>query len=463
MSLLPRSWRSVDCVDLSEDSAFLLVLLDDTLRWRQRLVETIELESMHHARVASSYQVEFPPDLVRPFLGGRKSSSVRVLLPITTRPKRALLTFDLVGPSGSPAHLLPRSSIAALEAEYLRRVVVSSSARDDLSVLSEDLLTAICEFSPAVYESFIATASRWRRRERATAAYLSEGLGFDVPVEDVAQLLELEDEIASKLAAALDERPEPLSSSEHVLLALPRMLQRPQSVAELIGIFHGYQRAVEAAARANDVDLLVALADYGRRWEVIAELEMPLNQPATVKLVEDRPLGLGWRARTTQTVAMKDARTFHLEALVRDHAVEIRDFDVRTPTGAPVRVPPLESARATADKLALYSADGDRPYYALLTIWLRSTAVERSIVVGLLILIVSAVVVGARLPDREEAISRLGILVVPTTFASALLFLRERTSLAVRVQRSGRALVALATAVLWVILLFRVVTIAYNP
>jgi len=49
----------------------------------------------------------------------------------------------------------------------------------------------------------------------------------------------------------------------------------------------------------------------------------------------------------------------------------------------------------------------------------------------------------------------LGLLAVPTTFAVSLLLTREESSLAARLQRAVRSSVLLATTVLWVAVVVR--------
>jgi hypothetical protein len=133
---------------------------------------------------------------------------------------------------------------------------------------------------------------------------------------------------ASTLAHGLGEPREPTSSSENVLLAVPYLEDRPGSGREIEQIVRSYTTAVETAAVAGyDVGLLVALAEYGRRWEVIVETQLSVREPSTITLVEDRPLDLrgGW---SHQHVALNDARTFHAQFHVIDHAVEIASFRV---------------------------------------------------------------------------------------------------------------------------------------
>lgn len=132
-------------------------LLDEPWAWRQRLTEEIELAAARHARVTSAYQVELPPGLVRPRVGRREPAAVRVLLPVTTRPKGLLFRFEVTGPDGSPANLLRRIDIAAFQAEYLTRLVLTSKARHYFEGLPDGLFEAISVFTPALARHFDAS------------------------------------------------------------------------------------------------------------------------------------------------------------------------------------------------------------------------------------------------------------------------------------------------------------------
>lgn len=102
--------------------------------------------------------------------------------------------------------------------------------------------------------------------------------------------------------------------------------------------------------------MLVALAEYGRRWEVLIETVLPVREPATITLIEERPLNLQRRA-TRQLVSLGDARSAHAQFRITDPAVELGDFSVADVFGNPIGVPYLEAVRETPEALALYSAD----------------------------------------------------------------------------------------------------------
>jgi len=442
-------------VDLTATSEFTFTLLGDTWAWRQRLVEEFAIGSTWHAQVSSAYQVEFPDDMLPSSCDG--ADAVRVLLPMATRPKRPLLGLDIRNSAGWGCHLLLRVSIAAIQAEYLARLRDGLELSDRFSAgVPDALLEAISVFTPDVYKEFDPDG-KWSP-DRA-ANYLSAGLGFQVTAEETVPLCAMQAQAAVKLCTALQEPEDPLSSSEQILLAIPRVEPRPTSVGEVTRVVQEYVASVAEATKASDRGFLVALAEYGRRWEVIVETVVPLREPTRITIVEDRPLGLQ-KSVTRQLVSLGDARSAHAQFRLTDPAVEFspigKGSSIVDIFGNPVGVPYLEGVRDTPEALALYTADPDRPYYLDVRLTLRPTLEVRLVLWALLTLVVLAVAVAAR-ARGPELNTLLGLVTVPTTFAVALLLVREETSLAARLQRGPRLLLLGAVAVLWAVVFARVI------
>lgn len=293
MNLLPWWGRHRDPIDLTNSSDFTLELLDRTWDWRTRLSEEFELGSGEHARVVSRYEIEITRSLIESFPGGSEASRVKALLPVTTRENRPFLNFSIIGPGDSPAHLMRRSAIAAIESEALARYVIGSSVSDLPKLrrgLSDNLLEAVCVFMPQVFQEY--EAMNPKSFERALAEYLTDGLSFPVNRTDVVGWMGPSREAGDILREALDEPEMRHSSAELILLAIPRMDPLPQSVHEIGRVVAGFRDSIQMAHEAGDIDLLSVLAEYGRRWEVIIETEVPIDEPATIRLIEDRPLGL---------------------------------------------------------------------------------------------------------------------------------------------------------------------------
>ncbi len=163
-------------------------------------------------------------------------------------------------------------------------------------------------------------------------------------------------------------------------------------------------------------------------------------------------MGKGW---TRQRVALGDARSAHAQFHLADHAVEIHGFDVRDPQGRLRGVPYIQGVRETPEALALYSGDPDRPYYVDVELSLRPATDLRVVTVALEVLIVLATAVAISARGRDLT-ATLGLLAVPTTFSVALLLVRERSSLAARLQRFSRLRLLLEVGALWAVVLARI-------
>lgn len=441
-------------LDLSKTSELTLALLSDTRAWRQRLVEEFDIGSRWHAVVTSGYQLELPRQVLNDAAGSAvaldKFDGVRVLLPVTTRPKMPLLDFGVRGPGHVPAHLLLRVSIAAIQAEYLARLRDASPDAVIAAGLPDELVEAICVFTPQVYREFDPDV-HWK--PEPVARYLSEGLQIAVPPDVVSTLVELQREAGEVLIDVLREPGDPLSSSEQVLLALPRLEPLPKTVEEVERVVHDYVAAVVAASRGDDIGLLVALGEYGRRWEAIVETVVPIHEPATVTIVEQRPLNLQRRI-TRQRVALGDARSAHAQFAISDPAVELQGFDVMDPFGGRVGVPHLEGVRETAEALALYSGDPDRPYFVDVELKLRPALDLRVAAWAFELLVLAAAIIGLTYDGRQLA-EIFALLTVPTTFAVALLMVREQTSLGAHLMRWSRRRLLVWAGALWVVVFVR--------
>jgi hypothetical protein len=174
-------------IDLSEDLRFFLDLLDNTHLWRERLVRDLRFANKNHVRTVSSYQIDFPPALLEKFNIARSGAWANVLVPLTTRPKAPLRGFALSGPGRSPATLTSRASIAALQAEYLRALVDSSTAAGELrSHIDPQLFESICVFTPRFFrDSFFRDGDG--DFSLALADYLTSGLEIAISPKDVRQ------------------------------------------------------------------------------------------------------------------------------------------------------------------------------------------------------------------------------------------------------------------------------------
>jgi hypothetical protein len=446
-------------LDLTENAAFLRVLLSDTLAWRQRLVEHFTFGSAEHVRVSSSYQCEFPPELLRPFFRRHETrrpvEAVRALVPITTRPKQAMLGFDCFAPDEQFAPVSRRGDAAALQAGYVRELIATSPAVDVLEgPLSEDLIEAIGAFTPGRYKRIWEEEKKDRRR--SLDAYLKQGLKVQVCDASLRASLKECDSAAEVLAGVLDEEPEQMSSSECVLLALPNMRNPPTSDETIAALVRRYARAIRLAEAAGDIAVLQALADYGRRWELIVEVTVPVGRPWRVRVEEDRPLHWA-KGKSRQVLALGDAQSVHFEVDVTDPNVSLKKDSYRLVDHLDEDVPRwlIEDVRDTKETLSLYTSERTRePYYATLEVaFTRPSYVHLTATLLAILLVVAAIT--ALVVDDGVLVEKLAVLTVPTTFAAALLFLREQTPLGARLDAGRRRVLGLATIALWAVAIVR--------
>jgi hypothetical protein len=455
MKRAPRTNRQLSGAtraDLSEDLALTLQLMESPWRWRQRAVETFYLESENDVRVTTSYQIEFPPEMLSD-LGLAKAENANVILPVTARPKRPLLRFDIETSHGAPAHVLQRLSIASIEASYVRELAEKGPAtHDDLAGLTDELLEAMFVFTPQFYKQLLENYGR----VNAIRVYLESGIGLVATDDDVERWLETTDMAASLLLRALEEAPDVLSSSENVLLAVPRLASLPQSVAEVDRIVEQYSNAIAAATRAGDNALLAAIGEYGRRWEMLVEVEIPLLRPAVIKVCEDRPLeieGSGW---IWQNVAIGEVPSAHVQFVVPDQAIEIDDFDVRRTNGQSIGLGSFEGVRHTRDTLALYTSVPERPFFVDVGIRLLTAPHIRKSTIAAIVVILSAAAAIGVVGHGDDLVERLTLLVLPTTIGGTIVLTREQSSLATSLNARARRLLAASLLFLWIILLARV-------
>jgi hypothetical protein len=434
--------------------------LSDSTLWKQRVVTEFNFAAANHVRVASSFQIEFPPDLIEKYVDTRFTRRANVLLPVTAKPKDALLNFNLSGPGGTPATLAPRVSIAGLQADYLQGLAVSSPA--GLSPLEHSIYDAISVFTPFTFRTRFLQRPRfgqWIKRpfEEALLLYLNEGLSFRVSPGDVARWRCRTIQAGAVLARRLEEPPESLSSSEEILLAIPLIEPAPASIAEVDSIIDRYVDQIHQADTANDDAYLSVLAEYGRRYELICEVEVPLLEPFRVKVEEDRPLGLKARGAIAHDVVIGGSRSMHIEARTTDSNVVLgKKIELNDPHGRSI-FNRMELVRETPEGLALYSSDQKRPYIAKLSLRLR--VAFQLTVAALLLSVISllAAISALSLPENRFLVGSLGVLVVPTTVASAFVLTREDSPLATRLQRYWRGGLAIATLALWFVVVWRLI------
>lgn len=428
-------------------------LLDDARSWKERLVHEIELGDSDHVRATSTYQVRLPLDLIQKFAPEARSGDVaRLLLPLTVRPKELLLDVHLRGPNGSPCFLLLREEGAWLQAEYLSRLADDPGAAE----VTQALWFGICSYTPALWRSHSTGRGR---RDAAIARYLNGNLAVHVEQRDVGRWLAALEPARLLLLDALGEEPEPDSAAECMLLALPFMELKPvkvQAIDDLVHQFDGTVRSMKGPTRE-------VLAEYGRRWEVLLEVAVPVEEACSVSLSERRPWPAA-RARTLeQQIPFGDAKTTHVEIRSADHDVVMQGPWFSDLAGLKGEFAVGDAVRDTADAASIYASGPNRSYLACIRIRVRVRRARRMLIGWLLVMIAAAATTALALPEDQQLVDSLALLTFPLTLAGAVVLSRETSDLAERLLRRWRLALGLAILGLWCLTLARLLLSADVP
>lgn len=455
--------RSAAEID-AEKLAFYLELLVDTHSWRERLVNELRFGDRNRVRSMSSYQIDFPLALLEKFPNLQAVEKAIVLVPLTTKEKRPLLNLGVSGPGGSPATVIPRASVAYLQTQHVVALVAGSPIANQLRPLVEErLLEALSAFSPSYFASIFAVSPD-EDPAPGVARYLSSALDFEVPVSAVNRWRSETTVAGEKLLRWLQEPPDRFSSSEEMLLAIPNMSPPPKSIEEIDVVVRRFCSLVELGDRRDEEDLLTVIGEYGRRYELIVEAEVPLRHASRIKVEEDLPLEIQRRKTqywVEQSFPLGDARSAHFEARVDDANVEIVANEVRDQGGHDASGW-IEAVRRTREALALYSSERDRPYYVRIGIRLRvageTMVAARVLSLANIVAIALAIFVGI----DGGLTTGLAVLAIPTTIAAAFVLAREQTALATRLQAMPRFALAATAIALWLIVCVQVVIAEEN-
>lgn len=453
--------RIGDIIDLADQWELTFCLLDDTRLWKDRAVHEIVLRDSDHVNVSTSYQVRLPLELVHKFEPSARSGDlVRLLLPFSVRPKQLLLDVDFKGPNSRAASLVLRQENAELQALYIERVA-GRLFNDE--PLGHALWLGVCSFTVAAWRASLdetkptiaSLRSRSRKnrrwRVRALVSYLESDLRLGVTTHDVERWLDVTEPARQQLVSALGEGDDPDSASECVLLAVPFMPARPARVDDIDILVNEF---VAVVAEMDESGRQV-LAEYGRRWEVILDTIVPVGQVCQISLSEQRPWVDTPSPVMRQELAWGDATTTHVEVRAADHGVVLDHLEISDLVGERVGFAVGDSARKTADAMAIYASDAERPYFARIGVRVRVRRGQRLTILWLLVLISLAGLVAVSLPEDQNLVDALALLTFPLTLAGAVVLTREATSLAERLLRRWRGVLVLSIAALWFVTLSR--------
>lgn len=456
---------SASVLDLTEEWDLTFALLDDTRAWRQRAVHEIVLRDSDHVDAATAYQVRLPLELIRQFEPAvQPGDRVRVLLPFTIRPKHLLLNVDFTGIKGEPTTLLLRETASVLQAAYLAHVDGRSLGDQPVGGA---LWVGVSAYTVTAWREHQARLKpqMWRRlrsgwqdswRVRAVAAYLDADLELGIEPGHVEQWLQQTEATRLALIQALGEDEDSESSAECILLAIPFMPFRPARIEDIDILIGEFCAAVDSMnGRARRI-----LAEYGRRWEAVLETVVPVGQACSIKLTEQRPWIGAPSPVLKQEFALGDATTTHVEIRAADRSVTLDQPRLVDRVGRRVGFALVDEVRETPDAVAIYAADAVGRHFVQVSLRARVRLGHRLLSMSMLALMVPTGVAVLALPDNENLVESLALLIFPLTLAGTVVLTRESSSLAERLLRRWRLGLIVAISLAWLMTLCRLLLYA---
>jgi hypothetical protein len=451
--------------DLTTDEAVLFLLADTS--WRLRRIEHLDLFSATRYRLVTRHYLELPEDVPRLV----KDRPIRARLPVGRREKQPLLNFIASCAGGTSAQLVPLGTNTKIQAKRL--VALRDAAGLDPAALPHWLLLAICQHVPGQWREF--RRHRWsagpaREITRAMEAYLGAFGGLAADTETVARWRGRCAHAAPPLAAVLGEDEDLCSSSENVLLAVAHA-DHYLDADDVEGVVGRYADAVASAAQRDDPHayaFLRALATYGRRWEMMLDVDLEPGRLATIRVEEDRLFELEGRLGSTvvHRVVHRESRSIHVDAVATDHTIAVADLSLRDQAGRPVTSTPLVEdgvawpgamglVRASGDTATAYAAGKDPPEQVDFRVRLRPIRDIRWPPLGAIAVTALAIYFAAT-TDATDRADTLAVIVVPATVGAAFAVVREQSTLAMRLQRWPNFILGLAIVALWLVAALRV-------
>ena len=432
-------------------------LLADPTAWRERVVEKMVIEDADDVRVTSSYQIRLPLRLIQAeWPACRSGDYVRVLLPLTTRPKGVLLDVDLHGVAGQHCALLLKHQLARLQTDY---VAWAAAARSEESVLVEPdpLMYAISAYSPSIWKEHAEFGDR--SGERRMAKYLTDGLGFEVTEDVVRAMRETAQPIEEQIAAVSEVSRPKDSVAENLLRCLPFTESRPDGITEVSNWIEQFGAMVETVDDATRREI----AGYGRHWSVVVDTVMPVDVPTKIQLSTKRPWHdpnarrfRWWTVQNTaaQRAMLGDAQSGHAEVHLNDHGVRLAAPPrLRDPSGRSIKIPAVDDVRWTDDTISVYAAGDDAPAHVDMKVRMALRSSFRAFL-WLLIGFGFFSFAVALLGDVENLLADApALLVVP--IAGSILLARPASGVAERLQRKLRAAVFLVVLLVCAVLMAR--------
>jgi hypothetical protein len=448
-------------VDLRSDPRALFVLLDDTHEWRERVVEELTINDGDHVSFTSSFQLRIQPDRFTPLdLDLHDGQEVRLVVPLTTRPKELLLDVSLKTGDGRSCALLLKEQTAALQTDYISWVL-----GERLTPLVWNLLYGVSAHNVDGWKEFESAYTAQERLRR----FLDDGVRhFDVSISQVRNWNRIIRQAEIDLESALDEPHDPYSAAGNLLRAIPYVAQLDDP--ETVGSFNtpnDVRLALEGIATlvsSCSQQSRSLIAEYGRRWEVLVDLTVRLGEPVQVQLATKRLWSPDGDHDIVQRFSVGDAKSAHIEARIADHGVVFDERPVLTDmSGRLLGVPVVNSMRHTDDTASVYASDmkGQRYYVDLKMKLALRPSIERALAAVQLSLVL-AVVATFVIPTTAELADNLALLVLPLTLVGAIVLTRESTAVAQRLQEDRRRNMVWLVSVLWVVAGIRIMGAAFD-
>ncbi|WP_131747899.1 hypothetical protein [Frankia sp. Cppng1_Ct_nod] len=389
--------------------------------------------------------------------GGRLPDEVSVLLPVSTMPKRALVAFNLLGPGGSDAHLMPYPASVVTQGNLVARL--AAGIGHPPSEASRFVIDAISRFRPGRLSGnhpALVPQGTDSLDVRALREYLNKEADLALSEATVRSWTGIVAEAQVILGRALAEPFDPLSSSDNLLLAVGELRRDPRVPDDLdeAGI-EAYLREFVAwidelrAGGDPAVPVLSTVAEYGRRWEALAAVTLDPYRPALIKMREERrtlvdrwsPLRGADRSMWSSSlwswlvnpVALVDLDpggpgSYHVSVGTDDTSIEIRNPIVIDLFNRPVERTFVEDVQRNREVYAYYTTDARRPARAKLLVGLSvSRDVSRmNLAIGVLMVLTVGL---SALPFQLDT-NAVAVVAIPSSFAATVLLTRERSSLA---------------------------------
>jgi hypothetical protein len=431
--------------------------------WQPRLVYRVSLSTTTHARVEAHYQLVFPPDVLEAAGVPVADTPVRVLIPLTWRPKELLLNLALSSSEGGPVHLLTRAEVAALQSTIL----LNQLAETDLILIDIDgddvqlLVEAVARFMPrrvraaADLNEFspVADVMTRLRDPDVLAAFLSTATRLAVRSEDVARWMDRL-ELLERILKALAPVAQPAeSSSLNFVLALSELEPAPAQVEDLDYFVEVFRFVVLGLHVRDELRALRLLARLGSEWRVILDTEMPTSRPVSVLMADDRPLvALDPPDGCLRVpVPLADGSSMHVETQLLDPSAILKEVKIVSALGEE-ELFLSDDVRETDDRHAVYFSVAERPERALARIDIGLTSDVRWTNRSVMFLACAALIMST-LVDNDADI--LALLVIPATLAVSVVQVRERTSLVRRLTERTRRILFGVAIVLWLVAALR--------